>query len=805
VGVTSALSETRVLELGAGVSAAYAARLLGDNGADVLKVEEPAGDWTRQRGPFPGGSSKVEPEQSGLFLALNTNKRGVRLDLERPAGREQLDRLLAWADILVHNYSRLRAEQLQLDAASLERRRPDLVTLSITPFGASGPHADYRAEELTLSNAGGWSSLCPAATQRPDLPPLKVFGHQSSFMTAVAGAGVALASWLSARRTGVGEHIDLSVQAYTASVLENAIPQYSYAELVATRYGVRPLIPWRIFECRDGPIFLVCVEQDQWERLVELMGRPEWATLEVFATPVGRGENQDILHDFVQEWVSGWTVDALYHEAQKRRICVAPVLSVEQMAASPHLRARGFFAEVRHARAGDLPHLGYPVRGASGRPAVRRSAPLLGEHDGDLRASTLPARAVADAGAPAQAPLPLDGIRVADLSWAWAGPFCAMNLAHLGAEVIRFESEARPDLYRRLPIYAPDVEHSLNTSGMFNQWNQGKKSVSLNLAEPRAIELLKQFVGHCDVVVENFATGVMERLGLSHEALAERNPRIILASISGYGQTGPYRDYMGYGPAIPPLTGLSAATGFVGGGPCEVGVSMPDPNAGITAAFEVCAALARREATGRGEHLDVSLWEATAAFSVEAWMEYAMNGTQPPRIGNRDPWMAPHGCFRCAGEDDWISIACASNAEWRALCGVLEPSLADDPRFRSLSERKAHEDELEEELAARTRGRERWELTRALQDVGVAAFPSMTAQDLVEDTQLNHRGFFERLAHPEVGPRIHSGIPHLLRRRRNGVRGAAPVLGADSEAVLGEVLGLSPGEIEQLRLDKVLY
>jgi crotonobetainyl-CoA:carnitine CoA-transferase CaiB-like acyl-CoA transferase len=306
-------------------------------------------------------------------------------------------------------------------------------------------------------------------------------------------------------------------------------------------------------------------------------------------------------------------------------------------------------------------------------------------------------------------------------------------------------------------------------------------------------------------VVENFATGVMARLGLSYQVLAELNPGIVLASISGYGETGPYREYMGYGPAIAPLTGLSATTGFIGGGPCEVGVSMPDPNAGITAAFEVCAALARRETSGRGSHLDISLWEATAAFSVEAWMEYAMNGAQPERIGNRDPWMAPHGCFPCQGEDDWISIACVSDESWRALCAVLDASLAEDARFLRLADRKANEDALEAELMTRTRERDRWELTRAMQAVGVAAFPSLTAKDIVEDPHLNARGFLERLSHPEVGERIHAGIPYRLRTRRNGVRFAAPVLGADTEAVLHEVLGLSMPEIQQLRDDKVLY
>jgi len=795
------LSETRVLELGEGVASSYAARLLGDQGADVVKVERPTGSGTRRRGPFPGNDP--DPEQSGLFLSLNTNKRGICLDLDSEIGRSELDALLERADILIHDLPPERAHALGIDVGTLSSLRPSLVTLAITPFGSTGPHANYRAQELTLSAGGGWANMCPAATQDPSLPPLKVFGHQCHFMAGLAGATATLASWYAALRHQCGEHIDFSIQAYTASVLEGALPLATYAGQVSDRTTLRPIVPWRIFDCRDGPIFLACIEQDQWERLVDLMGRPDWATLDLFEKPIGRAQNQDLIHQFIEEWTAEWSVDDLYHETQKHRICTAPVMTVEGMSRSEHLRARKFFTNVEHPKAGTLEHLAYPVVRDGERARVRIPAPLLGEHS-EPATSLWPE--VREETEPTQAPaLPLAGIRVADLSWAWAGPFGAMNLAHLGAEVIRFESKGRPDLYRRLAIYVPDTPRTLNSSGMFNQWNQGKKSVALNLAEPRGIELLKEFIADCDVVVENFATGVMERLGLSYEVLSELNPRIILASVAGYGHSGPYQNYMGYGPAIPPLTGISAATGFVGEGPREIGVSMPDPNAGITAAFEVCAALARRDETGLGSRIDVSLQEASAAFSVEAWMEYAMNKGVPERIGNRDPWMSPHGVFRCANEDEWISIACANEEAWRALCGVLELDLTADPKFASLEFRKANEDALEEAIESVTRTRDRWELTRALQAKGIAAFPALSSMDLAGDPQLHERGFFERLPHPEVGTQTHAGIPYRLTRRPNGVRSAAPTLGADTEEVLSRVLGLESDEIQALRDSKVLY
>jgi len=246
-------------------------------------------------------------------------------------------------------------------------------------------------------------------------------------------------------------------------------------------------------------------------------------------------------------------------------------------------------------------------------------------------------------------------------------------------------------------------------------------------------------------------------------------------------------------------------TGYEEGPPQEVGISYGDPNSGIHAAVAICAALAARQRTGRGQYIDVSLWEAMEALVPEGWMDYAMNGTQPPRHGNRDPWMAPHNCFRCVGDDEWVTIACGTEAEWRALCQAIgQPQLADDARFRTVQARKANEDALEQLLTAWTATREKWEVTRTLQAVGVAAFPSMTSKDLVDDSHLNARGFFARLPHPEVGVRTHTGIPWLLTRAPNGVRMPAPLLGQDTDQVMRDVLGYSTQAIAHLKEEQVL-
>jgi crotonobetainyl-CoA:carnitine CoA-transferase CaiB-like acyl-CoA transferase len=828
------LEGVKVLELGNMVSAAYATKLMADLGADVIKVEEPAGDQARQRGPFPQGI--VDPEKSGLFLSLNTNKRGITLDLRNE--QEKLSRLIAWADLLVHNYPSAQMVELGIDYHRFRQLNPRLVMCSVTPFGLTGPYKDYKAYELNLTNGGGWAWLSPGASARPDLPPLKAFGHQADFQGGLAAVVAALAAYYRALETGEGEHIDLSVQSYIASFLEQNVIYYTYLGRVASRLGQRQLYPWGIYECQDGLIFLIIGEEDQWQRFIELMGNPEWASWEIFKDHRNRSKNQDVLKMYLDDWMKKWKVEDLFRAAQEKRICFAPVFSMAQLAKQEQLRSRNFFVEVSHPSAGTLTHLGPPYQLHEPWWKIRRPAPLLGEHNEEVKASLGQVETslgqvktdleqvktglseqhrkslsqserlrTSDSGPRTpQTRLPLEGVRVADFTWVWAGPYCTMHLAYLGAEVIKIESRARVDVTRRLFLYPSDMKPGVNRCGLFNQWSQGKKSTLLNFAKPEAIALAKELIKKSDVVVNNFATGVMDHLGLSYEELKKIKPDIIMASISGYGQTGPLQKYMGYGPAIAPLTGLSSLTGYAGGPPQEVGISYGDPNAGINAAVAICAALAARKRTGKGQYIDVSLWESMAALVPEGWMEYVMNGVEPPRRGNRDPWMSPHNCFRCAGEDEWVSIACSSDEEWRALCLTLgQPQLAADARFRTGQDRKTNEDELERLLTAWTSQHDRWEVTRALQGAGVAAFPSLSSKDLVEDPHLNQRGFFARLEHPEVGVRTHTGIPWILTNAPNGVRAPAPLLGQDTDQVMRDVLGYADEEIARLKEQKVLY
>ena len=396
---------------------------------------------------------------------------------------------------------------------------------------------------------------------------------------------------------------------------------------------------------------------------------------------------------------------------------------------------------------------------------------------------------------------PLAGVRVLDFCWVWAGPFCTLQLAHLGAQVIRVETTKRPDINRVIPPFA-DKQPGLNRGGSFNQWNQGKLSLQLDLSRPEAIEICHQLVPHVDLVTENYAPGVIERMGLGYERLRAIKPDLIMLSLSGYGQSGPASRYVSYGAMIAAQAGLYAATGYPGDVPREVGVSYADPVAGITGALDDPGRAHPSRPHRRGS---VSrrrrCWKRWKCSCPKRCCSTRSTGASPQYMGNRDLWMAPHNCYKSRGDaEQWVTIAVGTEAEWRALCDVMgQPSLADDPRFRTAALRKQNEDELDRIITAWTSPRDRWEVT-----AGVAARGRGRDSDLHQ--QGPGAGSASARARLPGGTGASGGRQahprrHPLEDERDAVPGApaAALMGQDTDDILSSILGYSPTKIEQLR------
>ena len=308
------------------------------------------------------------------------------------------------------------------------------------------------------------------------------------------------------------------------------------------------------------------------------------------------------------------------------------------------------------------------------------------------------------------------------------------------------------------------------------------------------------------MAVENFAPGVIGRLGLGYERLKARKPDIIMASLSGYGQTGPRANHVCYGSLTAAQSGLYSATGYPGDITREFGITYVDPTVGTFGAMMINAALLYRERTGKGQYLDISMLEMLETIMPEALLQYAMNGREPGFVGNHDGLMSPHNCYKTlGGAEDWVAIAAGSEVEWQTLCEAMgKPSLAGDPRFRTAALRKQNEEELDRIITEWTSKRDRWEITELLQAVGVSAIPVMGNQDIAEDPHMHQRGFLVQLDHPKSGRHIHAGVPWTMSGTPCKVWRPAPLLGQDTDYVLGSILGYPKEQIAHLRENGIL-
>jgi crotonobetainyl-CoA:carnitine CoA-transferase CaiB-like acyl-CoA transferase len=397
---------------------------------------------------------------------------------------------------------------------------------------------------------------------------------------------------------------------------------------------------------------------------------------------------------------------------------------------------------------------------------------------------------------PAQA---LAGLRAVEFTAAMAGPWIGRFLAYCGAEVIRVESRSRPDVVR---LYVPPRNPELGTqpqlSPWFTDWNAGKRFVSLDLRQPLAVELGKRLAARSDIVIENYSAGVMDKLGLGYPELRRVNPELIMFSSSGFGDTGPCKRFVTWGPNIEALSGMSRLSGFPSRACTLTQYAHPDAMSALHGLVAVLAALDHRRRGGGGQYINLSQYEATVAGMGHVMMEYLALGREPARLGNRSRHAAPHGCYPCRGEDRWCAISVVTDSEWQSLCGVLgRREWLDDPRFASLADRLDHAEALDAEIAECTRDRTDYELMNALQRAGVAAGVVQNAEDLARhDEHLAARGFFEQLEHLEKGRVTATGVPLGLTGTpgRSGRAGAA--VGQDNDYVFGTLLGMTRREIE---------
>lgn len=854
------LGGLRVLEVGDELGE-YCGKVLAGVGADVVRVEPPGGAATRTIGPFL--DDEVNPDRSLYFWHHNLGKRSVVLDLDDAAGQQAFRDLVAAADVVIDSQPRGYLDDRGIGYEQLKALNPGLVYSRLSPFGDTGPWRDFAGSDLVHLALGGVMMNCgydPDPSGEYDTPPIAPQMWQAYYIAGEMAAMSILAALTYRLHTGRGQALSTSVHQAVSQNTETDLPDWVYLKQVhrrvTCRHSTTSARSPSIALTKDGRYVLpyrtyVRSQGDEWDSTVALLKKKGFeANLDdpKYATDY---RNTEEARDRLAHQVNlmlGQTLFArdVWRDAQELNLPWSPLRRPEENAEDEHWLERGAFFDVYHPEL-DRSFLYTGAKWVTEDFPWPRGPrpPLLGEHSEEVRKewvgtrvehrlTHVSPRSDVSVQSPHGKPFALSGVRVIDLSWMLASAGAGRFLAAMGADVIKVEHISRPDRMRFSPLgkcppggraereaaedalptppYTSD-DDSPNRSGSFMEINSGKRSLSLNLKHPESRKILEDLIRDADMVVEGFSPGTMIRMGLGYERLKELNPRIIYVQQSGLGEKGRYGRVRTFGPSAQAISGMSEMSGLPAPyPPAGIGYSYLDWFGAYNMATAMLAALYRRDATGRGCHVDASQGETGIYLTGTSVLDYTANGRSWSRYGNGSPYKkaAPHGAYRTAGDDRWIAIGAFTDDHWAGLAAVLGlENLAEDPRFATLDHRLAHVEELDRLVGAATAGRDGFDLMGALQGRGVPAGVCQTAEDRLEtDPQLAALGWMVELNQSELGrwpvkehPTSFSETPTYIGGRfdRSG-----PSYGEDTDEVLAELIGLDPSAIAELRADGAL-
>ncbi|MCC6719560.1 MAG: CoA transferase [Acetobacteraceae bacterium] len=623
--------------------------------------------------------------------------------------------------------------------------------LAVTWFGLSGPCAGWHGSDAIIQAMSGVAY--PIGT--PEGPPALPQGHAPQVVGGATGFIAAMAALIGRRHGHAARRIEVSILEAFMCLTEHSGPGAFAGAPASQRRGVNrygPVYPQTIFPTGDGWIGVTALTPQQWQELCGLIGLPELAKDPRYETTDLRMAAADELDDILMPAVAKMAALAMLEEGQRRRVPLAPVPTMEQVLATPHWRARDSFQQ-------------YSANGSGFEgPAM----PFRLHSSG---AGATPAGGEGPSG-------PLAGIRVLDLSMGWSGPLAGRHFADLGAEVIKVEGCAHIDWWRGWNALEAGDPPPYEMKSNFNAVNRNKRAITLDLRHPTGVALLKQLAGDADLLIENYAPGVLTKLGLGPEELAAVNPRLSYISMGAFGSAGPWSGFRAYGSTTEQAAGMPWLHGEAHWAPAMQHTAYGDPIAGIYAACAGLVALYGRHETG-GTRIDLSQVECLFQLAADAIIAQSATGTAPPRTGNRRATSLWTGAVRCAGADAWLAVDIATEAQLAALAQAIgEPTPAS--------------------LAAWAASRDAGDAAAILQAQGIAAGPVTPGTSLLHDKHLVARGFWLEAERRHVGRHVVPRAPYILDGARPAFVCPTPTLGEHNAEVLGEVLGLPPAEIAAL-------
>lgn len=798
------LDPYRVLDL-TDVRGQIAGMLFADLGADVIRVEPPGGSSARYVGPqIPTGP---ETERSLSFAAYNRGKRSVELELMSDEGRAAFLGLVEGADFVFDSGPPSLLDSLGLGSEALRRANPRIVHVRVTPFGSDGPYAEYPAADLTVAALGGPMSLQGDA----DRAPLRLSVPQVWRHAGAEAAVAALVAHARMRTTGEAIFVDVSAQsAMTWTMLNGALAhaiQGTDYERAGSALQIGPVGMELVHRAADGHIvtlrrgvaFLSLLPWLLEDGIVDqaFVDREDWSTYDYrvfrggeFAVP------REELYEVFDRFYAKHTKAELFRRGLEMDLTHAPVQTIDDLVEFDQLADREYFLERELPDRSRVRAPGAFVKTPGATPGG--PAPRLGEHTREIldelaRAPREPARVEVTA-----SPLPLAGLKVADFSWVGVGPISAKVLADHGADVIRVESQKRPDDLRTAGPHLGG-KPGWNRSHFFAEFNTSKRGLSLDLKNENAAQVSQRLLAWADVVLESFTPGTAARLGIGYEQAWAANPSVVMASTCLMGQTGPVAHMAGYGYHAAAVAGFYELTGYPDRPPVGPWNAYTDTVAPRFLATTLLAAIDHQRRTGEGRYIDLGQMEAALQFLAPEMMSRQATGEGYERSANRSKDAAPQGTYPCAGDDQWCAIAVETEAQWESLVRVLgDPEWAQDETLATVEGRLAAHDDIDERLASWTRERSAPEVMETLLAAGVPAGRVQRSRDLLEDPQLQHRRFHREHEHGEMGRVPYSGHAYGIAGYDHGPRFAAPCLGEHSFEVLTETLAFTDEEAAEL-------
>ena len=812
----------------------YCGLLLAGLGAEVIKIEPVGGSPTRKIGPFLG--DQPDPERSIFFCAYNRGKKSVQLDLTTEQGRATCLQLLGTADVFLDSTCGQFLTELK-SVQSLNKLFPSLLTARITPFGDTGPWKDFKASDLIHLALGGVMMCCGYdrnADGHYEHPPVAPQVWHAYHIAAEQMTAAIVAALITRQSTGEGQ--DLSCAVHEAVAKNTELDVMSWVMRRATK-DKRWNMTWGV-SARDKAKLVPFL--DRYGKAADLQAPAATADLKARSTPGSAGINAETVRmlEVIRDFVGSYDYkDLPWRDAQDAGLLWAPVRKPHENALDEHWLMRHSFTDIHHPELGRS--LRYPtskwLSTATAWQAGKR-APLLGQHNAELSALTGAAKNAEAVKAQAELktfkyrptvqnisargrPFALQGIKILDFSWFLASAGGTRILAALGAESIKVEWKENPDtrLAAMSPVGGraarevataplPGVTDS-DMGGQFNNKNAGKRGMSLNIRHPKGLAIAKELARQSDIVAEGFSPGVLERLGLGYEVLKSIKSDIIYVQQSGMGGIGKYGRFRTVGPVAASFAGTTEMSGRPDPAmPAGWGYSYLDWIGAYGFALATLGAVYHRNRTGEGQWIDASQCEAGIYQTATAVLDWSANGREWTRYGNRSPYKpaAPHGAYRCAGEDRWLAIACFDETEWNAL--VREPGLTElqwDLRFSTLALRLQNQDALDEKISAWAATQDASACMLRLQQTGVPAGVCQTAADRYDtDPQLIELEWLTEVTGTKIGRWPVNEFPVKMSATPAYAGGVidrgAPGYGEDNVHVLKQMLGYSETEIQDL-------